>query len=135
MVLLHCNVRVSLRTQIVSAAIYSLTALAVMFAPWPENGWPIWTILLLLVLMEFFRSQRRIALTQGELTLLSRQHLFWQDREWQIIRSPFILKNSIFLLLKSPISKKYHRLWLMSDSMNKNEWRCLRYALLHHTPE
>lgn len=104
----------------------------VLVLPWPTNFWPVWLILLTLGTIACIRSQRRIARTKGQLTLLKSGMIYWQDQKWMIRRVPLMLSFGIFLSLKSMKNGKNQHLWLAIDSMTSAEWRCIRYVLSQH---
>jgi len=58
--------------------------LVILLAPWPAGYWPVWMSLLLVVIFECIRSQRRITSRHGEISLLDSNRLIWQQQEWVI---------------------------------------------------
>lgn len=112
--------------------------------PWPAGYWPVWMSLLLVVIFECIRSQRRITSRHGEISLLDSNRLIWQQQEW-VIKKPVWMINSGVLLslqrekrkggLRQAMRSSRQKLWLASDSMSQEEWRRLRQLLLNAQPE
>ncbi|EHD23099.1 protein of unknown function DUF1434 [Brenneria sp. EniD312] len=116
--------------QLFSLVVHGLLVLLILLAPWPDSYTALWLGLVTLVVFGFIRSQRNIKVRQGEIALRGATHLRWQQRDWQIIKRPWVLKSGILLSLKSMDGKERQRLWLASDSMGNDEWRHLRQLLL-----
>jgi len=127
----RCDVRVSWRTQLFSLLTHGLLILLILVSPWPEGFWVIWLVLLTLVVFQCIRSQKRIAAVQGELRLLADRRFSWHGREWLLAKKPWMPGYGMLLTLQPMEGKKRRRLWLASDSMNKEEWRHLRQLLLY----
>ncbi len=118
--------------------------LVILLAPWPAGYWPVWMSLLLVVIFECIRSQRRITSRHGEISLLDSNRLIWQQQEW-VIKKPVWMINSGVLLslqrekrkggLRQAMRSSRQKLWLASDSMSQEEWRRLRQLLLNAQPE
>lgn len=118
--------------------------LIILLAPWPAGYWPVWMTLLLVVIFECIRSQRRITSRHGEISLLDSNRLIWQQQEW-VIKQPVWMINSGVLLslqrekrkggLRQAMRSSRQKLWLASDSMSQLEWRRLRQLLLNTQPE
>ncbi|RFT04540.1 MULTISPECIES: protein YgfX [Edwardsiella] len=131
MVLWRCNVHVSWRTQVMFLLGHGALVLAILLAPWPENYSAFWLVLLVAVIFECIRSQRRIARNRGELQLLAPQVWHWQLREWRLARRPWVSDLGALLILQSTHGVPCRRrLWLAADSMSREEWGQLRRALL-----
>ncbi|MGL4195499.1 MAG: protein YgfX [Edwardsiella piscicida] len=131
MVLWRCNVHVSWRTQVMFLLGHGALVLAILLAPWPENYSVFWLILLVAVIFECIRSQRRIARNRGELQLLAPQVWHWQLREWRLARRPWVSDLGALLILQSTHGAPCRRrLWLAADSMSREEWGQLRRMLL-----
>ncbi|AKR78803.2 MULTISPECIES: protein YgfX [Edwardsiella] len=131
MVLWRCNVHVSWRTQVMFLLGHGALVLAILLAPWPENYSAFWLVLLVAVIFECIRSQRRIARNRGELQLLTPQVWHWQLREWRLARRPWVSDLGALLILQSTHGVPCRRrLWLAADSMSREEWGQLRRALL-----
>lgn len=128
----QCDIRVSWRMQLLSLIVHGLLVLLILLAPWPDGYAVLWLGLVTLVVFGFIRSQRNIKSQQGEMLLHSETNLRWQRQEWQIVKRPWVLKNGILLSLRASDGKGRQRLWLASDSMGNDEWRCLRQRLLQH---
>ncbi|WHP79783.1 protein YgfX [Edwardsiella anguillarum] len=131
MVLWRCNVHVSWRTQVMFLLGHGALVLAILLAPWPENYSAFWLVLLVAVIFECIRSQRRIARNRGELQLLAPQVWHWQLREWRLARRPWVSDLGALLILQSTHGVPCRRrLWLAADSMSREEWGQLRRTLL-----
>lgn len=117
--------------------------LLILLAPWPAGYWPAWMTLLLLVLFECIRSQRRITARTGEVILLDEERLLWRGHEWQLRHPVWMVSHGALLSLQREKRKgglaqamrsSRQRLWLASDSMSVEEWRRLRQILLNSRP-
>jgi toxin CptA len=117
--------------------------LMILLAPWPAGYWPVWMTLLLLVLFECIRSQRRITARTGEIVLTDDYRLLWRGHEWQIKHPVWMISHGALLSLRreklkgglaQAMRSRRQRLWLASDSMSQEEWRHLRQILLNTHP-
>ncbi len=117
--------------------------LMILLAPWPAGYWPFWMTLLLLVLFECIRSQRRITARTGEIVLTDDYRLLWRGHEWQIKHPVWMISHGALLSLRreklkgglaQAMRSRRQRLWLASDSMSQEEWRHLRQILLNTHP-
>lgn len=117
--------------------------LMILLAPWPAGYWPVWMTLLLLVLFECIRSQRRITARTGEIVLTDDYRLLWRGYEWQIKHPVWMISHGALLSLRreklkgglaQAMRSRRQRLWLASDSMSQEEWRHLRQILLNTHP-
>jgi len=117
--------------------------LMILLAPWPAGYWPVWMTLLLLVLFECIRSQRRITACTGEIVLTDDYRLLWRGHEWQIKQPVWMISHGALLSLRreklkgglaQAMRSRRQRLWLASDSMSQEEWRHLRQILLNAHP-
>ena len=117
--------------------------LMILLAPWPAGYWPVWMTLLLLVLFECIRSQRRITARTGEVVLTDDYRLLWRGHEWQIKHPVWMISHGALLSLRreklkgglaQAMRSRRQRLWLASDSMSQEEWRHLRQILLNAHP-
>ncbi|CAM3859431.1 protein YgfX [Rahnella bruchi] len=118
--------------------------LLILLAPWPAGYWPVWMTLLLLVLFECIRSQRRITARTGEIVLTDDHRLLWRGHEWQIKQPVWMISHGALLSLRrqklkgglaQAMRSRRQRLWLASDSMSQEEWRHLRQILLNSHPQ
>jgi toxin CptA len=134
---------VSWRSQLISLGSYGGVMLLILLAPWPAGYWPAWMTLLLLVLFECIRSQRRITARTGEVILLDEERLLWRGHEWQLRHPVWMVSHGALLSLRREKRKgglaqamrsSRQRLWLASDSMSVEEWRRLRQILLNSRP-
>nr|WP_238484516.1 protein YgfX [Rahnella bonaserana] len=135
--------RVSWRSQLFSLGCYGAVMLLILLAPWPAGYWPVWMTLLLLVLFECIRSQRRITARTGEIVLTDDYRLLWRGHEWQIKHPVWMISHGALLSLRreklkgglaQAMRSSRQRLWLASDSMSQEEWRHLRQILLNTHP-
>lgn len=117
--------------------------LMILLAPWPAGYWPVWMTLLLLVLFECIRSQRRITARTGEVVLTDEYRLLWRGHGWQIKQPVWMISHGALLSLRreklkgglaQAMRSRRQRLWLASDSMSQEEWRHLRQILLNAHP-
>ncbi|WP_456863639.1 protein YgfX [Ewingella americana] len=139
MALWQCDLRVSWRSQLISLGIHGAIMLLILLAPWSAGYWPVWMTLLLVVIFECIRSQRRITTRHGEISLLDNQRVIWQQQEWVITKPAWMLKSGMLLSLqrekrkgglRQAMKSSRQKLWLSSDSMSQEEWRRLRQLLL-----
>ncbi|MCO7261486.1 protein YgfX [Dickeya zeae] len=129
----QCDLRVSWRMQLFSLLTHGFLMLMILLAPWPDGYAPLWLGLVTLVVFDFVRSQRSIKSRQGEISLRGDNQLHWQQRDWQIVRRPWFMRNGVLLSLRAVDGKGQQRLWLASDSMGSEEWRLLRQQLQQPT--
>ena len=92
--------------------------------------YPLWLILLSLVVFDCVRSQRRIHARQGEIKLLIDSRLRWQKAEWDIIGTPWVINSGMLLRLRNTENQRTQHLWVAADSMDAGEWRDLRRLVL-----
>ncbi|CAM3822674.1 hypothetical protein BS639_14050 [Rouxiella silvae] len=139
MALWQCDLRVSWRSQLFSLAVHGILILAILLTPWPPEDWVIWLVLLVIVVSQAIRSQRRISARHGEISLLAQDRLLWRKQEWKIKQPVWMIDSGILLSLKrehtprgwfKALRGKKNKLWLASDSMSQEEWRHLRQVLL-----
>lgn len=130
MVLWQSDLRVSWRSQWVSLLLHGLVAAFILLMPWPLSYTPLWLLLLSLVVFDCVRSQRRINASQGEIKLLMDSRLRWQNQEWDVLGTPWVLKSGMMLRLRRIDGRKKTHLWLAADSMDTGEWRDLRRMIL-----
>ncbi|AXW86962.1 hypothetical protein AU509_10190 [Lonsdalea britannica] len=127
----QCDLKVSWRMQLFSLLVHGIMVLLILLAPWPSGYAPLWLGLVSLVMFGFIRSQRNIKSRHGAISLHGERHLRWQQREWRIVKRPWMLKSGILLSLRAADGAALEqRLWLSSDSMGRDEWRHLRQLLL-----
>ncbi|OON39532.1 hypothetical protein BTJ39_12815 [Izhakiella australiensis] len=130
MALWQSELYVSWRAQWLSLVLHGIVMLALLLAPWPTNYTLVWVVLLILVVLESIRSQRRISSREGAIALLPGRQLHWRNRQWSIVRRPWIGQQAILLTLRG-VSGGRENLWLMRDSMSTRDWRRLRLQLLN----
>lgn len=139
MALWQCDLRVSWRSQLFSLAVHGILILAILLTPWPSDDWMIWLALLIIVVSQAIRSQRRISARHGEISLLEQDRLLWRKQEWKIKQPVWMIDSGILLTLRREhaprgwlhaIRGRKHKLWLASDSMSEEEWRRIRQLLL-----
>ncbi|MFW0766953.1 protein YgfX [Trabulsiella odontotermitis] len=130
MVLWQSDLRVSWRSQWISLLLHGVVAAVVLLMPWPLSYTPLWLLLLSLVVFDSVRSQRRINARQGEIKLLMDGRLRWQNQEWEILGTPWMLSIGMLLRLRRVGQRRGQHLWLAADSMDSREWRDLRRVIL-----
>ncbi len=129
----YFNIDISFNTQILATVVYLIAIILLLTAPWPYGYWPIWLLACILVIVEFFRCQKRIAKTKGQLIITHDYSVFWQGSYWVIVGNPLITHYFIYFMLESkdPIRPAYQRLWLMRDCVtHKREWHSLIYLFV-----
>lgn len=127
----RCDVRISRRTQLFALLTHGVLVLLILISPWPAGYGPIWLVLLILVVFQGIRSQKRLAAVQGELRLLADWRINWHGREWRLVKKPWMPDYGILLTLHPMEGNKYQRLWLVLDNMEREEWLYLRQRLLY----
>ncbi|ATU18744.1 TPA: protein YgfX [Klebsiella pneumoniae] len=130
MVLWQSDLRISWRAQWFSLLLHGVVAALVLLVPWPLSYTPIWLLLLSLVVFDCVRSQRRIHARRGEIKLLTDSRLRWQNAEWEILGTPWVINSGMLLRLRHVDSRRGQHLWLAADSMDAGEWRDLRRLVL-----
>lgn len=129
MILWHCDLRCSQRTQIFNLLGYSILFFCIILLSW-SDFWFLWIALLIGLLCEIIRNQKRLSALKGQLSLHSDGTAYWQAKNYQLTQKPFILEMGILLYLKEIHSHQQHCLWLANDSMPEKKWRSLRQILL-----
>lgn len=130
MVLFLCKLRVSPRARLISLLLHGSVVAWLLLACGSGRGMLPWFPLLALVLVESFRSQRRIQSWQGSIELLDDQRLRWRGLDWRLSARPWLSRQAILLSLLSEGGRR-ERLWLFSDAMDASQWRRLRLQLLN----
>ncbi len=92
---------------------------------WPQGYGVLWLVLCPVMVYDGIRSQKNIALCQGQITLKEGNLLLWQNQEWCIVRQPWMIRQGVLLLLGQIESNTRRSFWLASDSMTEHEWRHL----------
>lgn len=100
MVLWQSDLRISWRAQWFSLLLHGVVAALVLLVPWPLSYTPIWLLLLSLVVFDCVRSQRRIHARRGEIKLLTDSRLRWQNAEWEILGTPWVINSGMLLRLR-----------------------------------
>ncbi|MDF7667887.1 protein YgfX [Orbaceae bacterium ESL0727] len=92
-----------------------------------ELDWPI-VILILLLVLEWWRSLRYVLAIKGEFVLFHViDQIYWHHQRWYLIRKPLLLRYFIIINLKSRKNGKKRTLFLMFDSLHADDWRTLNY--------
>ena len=130
MVLWQSDLRISWRAQWFSLLLHGVVAALVLLVPWPLSYTPIWLLLLSLVVFDCVRSQRRIHARRGEIKLLTDSRLRWQNAEWEILGTPWVINSGMLLRLRHVDTRRGQHLWLAADSMDAGEWRDLRRLIV-----
>jgi toxin CptA len=90
--------------------------------------------LLLLLLAEGWRNERRLAQRVGCLVLDAQGDWLWRGIRWRAERKADWLPWGVLLMLRNQQGKRW-RLWLMHDNLPPGEWRTLRaYCFLRDEP-
>lgn len=129
MVLWRCELRVSWRAQWQSLLLHGVIILLLLLAPWPGSYTLLWVGLLILIVMECVRSQRRILARVGPIELMTAGQIRWRQQRWSLASRPWLSRWMILLSLRGADGKR-ERLWLFADCMGQAEWRLLRQQLL-----
>ncbi|SWI21074.1 inner membrane protein [Klebsiella pneumoniae] len=117
MVLWQSDLRISWRAQWFSLLLHGVVAALVLLVPWPLSYTPIWLLLLSLVVFDCVRSQRRIHARRGEIKLLTDSRLRWQNAEWEILGTPWVINSGMLLRLRHVDTRRGQHLWLAADSI------------------
>ncbi|MBS0971316.1 hypothetical protein CYR40_17030 [Chimaeribacter arupi] len=129
----RCDIRVSWRTQLLSLFLHGGLILLVLLAPWPEGYLLVWLTLVVLLVFQCIRSQKNISARHGEMVFLAPAHLRWKQREWLVVRPPWLMRSGMILTLQ-PLAdgtrlpfwqRRRQRLWLASDALTPAAWRHL----------
>ncbi len=65
-----------------------------------------------------------------EIKLLTDSRLRWQNAEWEILGTPWVINSGMLLRLRHVDTRRGQHLWLAADSMDAGEWRDLRRLVL-----
>jgi len=87
--------------------------------------------LLILLLLECWRHERRLMQRRGRLMLDEQGNWVWGGAPWRLARKPDWLPYGVLLDLRNPQGKRW-RLWLMYDNLPPYEWRTLRACCFLH---
>lgn len=121
----QCNLQASRSARALNVTLY-LSCLCLLFSlSWPpEWAWGRMPILLLL-LLEGWRNERRLAQRVGCLALEAEGDWLWQGARWQMQRKADWLPWGVLLVFRNQQGQRW-RWWLMHDNMSPGEWRTLR---------
>jgi len=87
-------------------------------------------ILILVLIVEWWRSVNYFRTINGELALFDYIHqIYWHKQRWHLMRKPLLLRYVVILNLKSCRDGKRRVLFLMIDNLTPNDWRTLHYHL------
>ncbi len=108
-----------------NATLFLLCAGCLLSLSWPPD-WA-WgrAPMLLLLLLEGWRNERRLVQRVGCLALEAQGDWLWQGARWQMQRQADWLPWGVLLVLKNQQGQRW-RLWLMYDNFPPGEWRTLR---------
>ena len=81
--------------------------------------------LLILLLLECWRHERRLMQRRGRLMLDEQGNWVWGGAPWRLASKPDWLPYGVLLDLRNPQGKRW-RLWLMYDNLPPYEWRTMR---------
>ncbi|WP_311790443.1 MULTISPECIES: protein YgfX [Pantoea] len=125
----QCKLRPSRQARLLHGVFAAGALLIVASAPLPALFWLIKIPILLLMMRESLRQQRRLAQRQGLLQHKSDDSWRWQGARWRIVGPIRWLPGAALLVLRSEKGRLY-RLWLMQDMMPPARWRQFRARLL-----
>ncbi|MDR0217628.1 MAG: protein YgfX [Enterobacteriaceae bacterium] len=154
MALWHNKLTISRQVRLFSSGVHGVFALVIISVPWFESGFYFrfaMLPMLVIIMLSWKQSQKRIKQCQGELALFSDNTVRWQNKKWSITESPWLSRYGVMISLRTVNSKAfnqkeldqekldqkmsgqtgktYHqpkstvRLWVASDSMPPAEWR------------
>jgi len=105
--------------------LYVLFTVWLLSLEWPE-GWA-WgkAPLLILMLLECGRNERRLRQRTGRLGLDEQGDWHWHGKRWQLARQADWLPFGVLLTLQNQQGTRW-RLWLMMDNLPPYAWRSLR---------
>jgi len=109
--------------------LHGVVVLLLLLIPWSGSATLIWMLLLILVVMESVRAQRRILSRVGPIDVSNTGQVNWRQQRWFLAAKPWQSRWMILLSLRSMHGQR-EKLWLFSDSMEQAEWRALRQHLL-----
>lgn len=108
--------------------------LAVASAPLPLAFWLVKVPLLILMAMESWRHQHRLAHRQGSLQRHADECWQWQGARWRLTGPMRWLPGAVLITWRNE-QGKILKLWLMEDMMTRAEWRQLRACCLSVSPQ
>lgn len=92
-----------------------------------------WLPLLIIVMVSWAESQKRISKTKGILVLVNGNKVQWKKNEWSIIKQPWCTKAGMLLTLSALQGKPQKiRLWVAKDALSEENWRNLNQLLLQY---
>ena len=125
----QCDLSVSWTAQWVSLLLHGVIILILLLFPGTDSHPLIWIVLLILVMMESVRSQRRILTRVGAVELDDSGQVKWRQQQWRLAARPWQSRWMILLSLRNHAGKR-EKLWLCFDSMEPAQWRTLHQHLL-----
>lgn len=121
----QCNLQASRSARALNVMLFLLCGTLLLSLSWPVD-WA-WgrAPLLLLMLLECWRNERRLVRRQGVLALDEKGHWHWRGARWQLQRQADWLPWGVLLVLQGAQGQRW-RLWLMQDNLPPQAWRALR---------
>ncbi|EKT55883.1 protein YgfX [Providencia sneebia] len=135
MVLWKSNLSISWKTQLFSTCAHGLVGFILLATPWASNNTipMMWLPLLIIVMVSWAESQKRISKTKGILVLVNGNKVQWKKNEWSIIKQPWCTKAGMLLTLSALQGKPQKiRLWVAKDALSEENWRNLNQLLLQY---
>ncbi|MBK0099094.1 hypothetical protein IBT49_24145 [Erwinia sp. S63] len=121
----QCDVQPSRSARALNVTLYVLVTVWLLSLEWPE-GWAWGKVpLLILMLLECGRNERRLRQRKGRLVLDEQGDWHWRGTRWQLARQADWLPFGVLLTLRNQQGKRW-RLWLMMDNLPPYAWRTLR---------
>ncbi|NIF03094.1 hypothetical protein F3J38_24135 [Pantoea sp. Acro-805] len=121
----QCDLQPSRSARVLNVTLLLLVAGLLLSLSWPvEWRWGK-APLLILLLLECWRHERRLMQRCGRLMLDEQGNWVWGGAPWRLARKPDWLPYGVLLDLRNPQGKRW-RLWLMYDNLPPYEWRTLR---------
>lgn len=127
----QCNLHASRSARALNVAFSLLCAGLLLSLSWPDE-WA-WgkAVMLLLLLAECWRNERRLLQRVGILALDVKGDWLWRGMRWRAERKADWLPCGVMLVLRNQQGKCW-RLWLMHDNLPPGEWRTLRACCFLH---
>ncbi|USL59129.1 hypothetical protein IAQ00_04950 [Pantoea ananatis] len=121
----QCKLHPSLRARLILALTLSITIAGVGIMELPAAEWMIKPGLVVVVLWEGWKQDRRLRQRHGWLRRDSNRDWHWQGEDWQTQQPLYWLPGAVLLVARNRKGKTL-RLWLMQDNMHPEAWRALR---------
>jgi len=121
----QCDLRASRSARALNVTLSLLCSGLLLALEWPDAwAWSKAPVLVLL-LAECWRNERRLVQRVGHLVLDVKGNWLWRGVRWRAERKADWLPYGVLLVLRNQQGKRW-RLWLMHDNLPPGEWRTLR---------